>query len=133
MNTPSALRLIIEGMKRTRRQRAASKAAFALAAKLSPEQRKYRAQRAALARYDRPAFEALKAHGAECEALTEAEQAAVQIIKQALQEHWTDRLMRSNSRCVRRSDWAQRPAFRARKLGFTSTVPNASLRLSGRR
>src|SRR5208282_3763695 len=31
-------------MKRTPRQRAASKAAFALAAQLSPEQRKYRAQ-----------------------------------------------------------------------------------------
>jgi hypothetical protein len=64
-------------VKRSRRQRAASKAAFALAAKLSPEQRKYRAQRAALARYNRPAFEALKANEAKRDAVSEEEQAAV--------------------------------------------------------
>ena len=75
-------------MKRSRRQRAASKAAFALAAKLTPEQRKYRAQRAALARYDRPAFEALRAHEAERQVLTEPELAAIEIVKQALREHW---------------------------------------------
>ena len=74
-------------MKRSRRQRAASKAAFALAAKLTPEQRQYRAQRAALARYDRPAFEALKANEAERAALSAEERAAIQIVKQALQEH----------------------------------------------
>lgn len=45
-------------------------AAFALAAKLTPEQRTYRAQRAALARYDRPAFEALKANEAKREAVS---------------------------------------------------------------
>ncbi len=77
-------------MKRSRKQRAASKAAFALAAQLSPEQRKYRAQRAALARYDRPAFEALQAHEAERQALTGAERAAVQIVKRALQERWAE-------------------------------------------
>ena len=105
-------------MKRTRRQRAASKAAFALAAKLSPEQRKYRAQRAALARYDRPAFEALKAHEAEREALTEAEQAAVQIIKQALQEHWTDL-----------SDAVELALRAALRLGATPCLPSAETRL----
>lgn len=73
-------------MKRSRRQRAASKAAFALAAKLSPEQRKYRAQRAALARYDRPAFEALKANEAKRDAVSAQEQAAAQAANGALEE-----------------------------------------------
>jgi hypothetical protein len=74
-------------MKRSRRQRAASKAAFALAAKLTPEQRRYRAQRAALARYDRPAFEALKANEAKREAVSAHEQASAQIANRALEEY----------------------------------------------
>src|ERR1700677_3804457 len=74
-------------MKRSRRQRAASKAAFALAAKLTPEQRKYRAQRAALARYDRAAFEALKANEAKREAVSVQEQIALHIAERALKEY----------------------------------------------
>src|SRR5271167_3901410 len=105
-------------MKRSRRQRAASKAAFALAAKLSPEQRKYRAQRAALARYDRPAFEALKAHEAERQVLTGAEQAAIQIVKQALQEHWREL-----------SDGVELALRAALGLGATPCLPRAENRL----
>jgi hypothetical protein len=74
-------------MRRSPRQRAASKAALACAAKLTPEQRKYRAQRAALARYNRPAFEALKATEAARARLSEEEQKAAQIVNDALEQY----------------------------------------------
>jgi hypothetical protein len=97
-------------MKRSRRQRAASKAAFALAAKLTPEQRRYRAQRAALARYDRPAFDALKANEAKREAMSAREQASAQMASKALEEYG---LLLSN-----RAELALRSALRLGAIPF---------------
>jgi hypothetical protein len=101
-------------MKRSRRQRAASKAAFALAEKLTPEQRKYRGQRAALARYDRPAFEALKANEAKREAVSAQEQAAIQLANRALDEYG---LFLSN-----RSELALRSALRLGAIPYVNSA-----------
>ena len=65
-----------EFMRRSRRSINASKAVLALAAKLTREQRHLKAKRAALVRYDWPAFDRLKAHEAERKQASEKEKRA---------------------------------------------------------
>jgi hypothetical protein len=61
---------------------------LALAAKLTAEQRQVRAQRAFLARYDRPAFDGLKAHEAERKQASEKEKRARSIVEWVLENDY---------------------------------------------
>jgi hypothetical protein len=72
----------------SRRSELASNAARALAAQLSPERLRWRAQRGALARHHRDAFETLKAHERVRQKTDEEVQLARKVVDLALEQEW---------------------------------------------
>lgn len=106
-------------MRRSRRSVNASKAAFALAAKLSAEQRRLRAQLAALARYDRPSFDRLKFHQAERKQASEKEKRARAIVEWVLENDYQS--------FTYEADWALTFALRE---GAVPSIGNGDGRLA---